>query len=1182
MRSNVETVYLGVFVTLCSVILSYCPVIASEVDETIFEEGAQYRQEDYVRTRDILVRRGETLLLLLKHKTQSEDWKQRLFAKILISRINEPQMVETWHKNLMSLIEGQDVVKTARTYGEMDWDKLPKKAADVSPFYLVDVLWDYETFGSRGNREVTAAALQFYLAPNMQVLDAILEVAPSDPALRRLAKRAIVKLGEPAVPPMRNVLTKTVTMEPSVPWDKAHRTPEQAEAWSNYSPQMSRACLAAYVLSRLKDRESIPLIAKCLTSRVVYYNYTEELSEALAHMKAVGAINSMLDCTLKSAVNRWYKGINQEPGYSVLRSHVKSLGPQVVPALKIRLKETEVEAEIIILTNLIAEFSGVKGWEKEVAELRESLWFHLTASDILKLHELTGEDVFPKLTELVQGRLNTIDEKIAALLAFGTLKEIRAIPMLTELIRNQHEYLQKKLSERKTSEDSKPFDPHKAREAGYTFGNRETEIAQSMAWGDACLLALRRIGGHEAKRIVVEAAAYPEYETRSNISLLLMENKIHEIAKGLQSDNLAVREEAALALLERKDKRATRELLNAAARRHGPSHNQWKEYTLSSRKNIKPVLHELTNSQNVRENVLGSAMLIEIESPEKPKKCKSLIKEAARHVSMMHVQSISHAEKAGRDLPGKLDESYVPLIEAECVFGQGVAYRAVAAFALAEFKKPGSIYALAESFNMGSFRGQQNPAALALADFGEKGAELAAKVPAPVPGEHDTGFRMTGHRGAAQVLAENLDIRGVDEILKGLETLEKDKSLDMRDHRMKIYLRAAEKFHDKRLVDPLIRILTTSKHLQYYGGDVIKLLSAYDDKRLIPLFTQYLATLDPKSYPDEKSLTLYRAALTALTRRLGEKIPEYLIDQFNQSGDNKVRAASMLALGQLSNPPYSYFVGNGGWSVDRFKENDDRLKAAEKVRKLAYPVLVEALKDNSADVNYMAAYGLTILADRNESYAYRAVSPLTEWCRTENRCFYAAANYLGSYGDQESGKVLLGLLESQTLIKGYNQIVEAIEKLKPEGAVPILLRKVETIAALKKPWYGARGPQELNALANLGDEGAKALLTIFNSTDNLAVQIQAARLLSQVDVKDSAEPIVELLAKVKKAGTKNTQLIPCVNESRDEAYIRSCRTLLEALLELEPKLAKAQAEIILLDGPKNLRKVAINVLSEAG
>ncbi len=291
----------------------------------------------------------------------------------------------------------------------------------------------------------------------------------------------------------------------------------------------------------------------------------------------------------------------------------------------------------------------------------------------------------------------------------------------------------------------------------------------------------------------------------------------------------------------------------------------------------------------------------------------------------------------------------------------------------------------------------------------------------------------------------------------------------------------------------------------------------------------------------------------------------------------------MLALGQLSNPDYSYH--RGGWSFDRFKDKDDRLKAAEKACKLAYPILVEALKDSSADVNYMAAYGLTILVDRNALYAHRAVSPLTEWCRREKRSFSAAAKFLGNYGNQDSGKVLLELLESPILTDfgtfggyPYFEIVESIGKLKPEGAVPILVRKIEKIAA-----SNGRGVQaELKALANLGPEGVKELLKIFNSIDNLAIQIQTAEVLSKVGDKDSAEPIVALLSEVKKTGPKNTKLNVGSYESRDEAYIRTCRVLLEALLELDPKLAKAQAELILLDGPKNLRKVAINVLSESG
>lgn len=1180
-----------VWLLLNSLSLAFAGV--GEVEKRVFQYGARWRlehypraREHYVMAREALVEKGKAIIPFLERKTESPDSRERLFAKILISRINDPQMIEAWHKNLMSLVGKYEVLNAVRKHRQVNWDKLPRKAVDVPASHLADVLWEYGSDGSAGDREVTAVALQFYLAPDMEVLDAIVEAVPSDYALRRLAKRAIVKLGDPAVPRMREVLSKTVMMQPSVPWGSPNITQEQREVWHKYWRQTSRTRVAAYVLSRLNNRESIPLMAKCLTGRFTNHEYIEELSADLAHMKAVEAVDSMLDCTVRSAVNRGYKGHNERRGYVVLRSHVKSLGQQTLPALRDRLKAAQKEGEKVVLTNLIAELSGVKGKKKEVAELRESLWFDTTAVDLLKLRELTGEDVFPKLSELMwvwHLSAEQVEEGAAACLAFGTLKETRAIPLLAKELRKQHEYLEEKLSERKIQKNAKPFDAQRAREAGYTFGRRETNMAQILAWGDTCLLALRRIGGDKAKQAVAAAARYSEYETRAEISLLLMEGKTDEIAEYLQSDDPALREEAALALLERQDKRATRELLCATARRQGPSHEQWKKYALSSRKDISPILRELAKSDSVREQVLAAAMIIELQSPEKAKKCNKLLQEAALQVSMMHVQRIGMVENAGRGLAKKLDESYVPLVEAKCVFGQGVIRRGVAAYALAEFKKLRSMYVLAESFNMGSLEGS-NPAALALADYGEKGAELAAKVPPPMPGEHDTGLRMTEHRGGVRVLAEQKDIRGVDEILKGLETLKKDRSLDMWGYRMTIYLSAAGKFHDKRLVEPLLRILATSeKPESYHHAQVIQLLSAYDDERLVPLFTKRLGTLNPKNqYPARD--TLYGPALTALTRRLGENTPEYLIKQFNESRNDRIRAAALLALGELSYPNTPAFPGKARWSVERFKTKEDREKVASKVRKLAYPVLVKALKDPSADVNRMAALGLTILAAGNKYDSIgtdlRAVGPLTEWCRTQNKSFFSLTRYLGANGNAESGKVLLAVLKSQPPTKGDAQIVFALKKLKPKGAVPVLVRNIRARALKYKRWYMGEG-RELEALAEFGKEGADSLLEIFNSTGNLAYKINSARLLGEVGNKQATDAIATFLPNLIAAGTENPKLLLGANEDRDDAYIRSCGTILEALQKLDKDRAKEIAETVLLRGPEALRRVSLKVWSES-
>lgn len=596
---------------LVAITILLSPTYAEEVYEHIFAEGSHWYSEDYIRARDLLVKQGRSHLPFLEEKTKSKDLNERLFAQILLCHIMTPQALEMWHKRLLSLADNDNVRNGINLNLETEWNKLPTRAVHVPSYYLVDLLRQSPKQGGNYRPEIAAVGLQFYLAPDIEVLDAVIEVVAQDKRLRCLAKPAIVKLGNSALPQMREVLEKTIAMQPSLPWGSTNPglTQEQREDWDKYMLQTNRALVAAYVVSRLDDRTAIPLMAQCLKGQTTKYRYIEELSEYLSHMKPVEAIDSMLDCTLQSAINRRYKGNSDQPGYAVLRSHLASIGPQILPALKQRLNATQKEGEKIVLENLIAEISDVKGKPKEVAELRESLWFNPTTKKLLTLHELTGEDIFLPLKKLMlSGRWRTrrsataqVNESTAACLAFAKLKETRAVPLLTEEIRKQHVYLEEMLNQRTTKGDAEAFDPLSAREAGYTFGERDTDIATSLTWGDTCLLALRKIGNDEAKTATAMIMSYPEYATRAMISLLLMKGNIDEIEKHLQSDDPVLREEAALAFQERHDERATHELLCAAARRQGPNHNQWKQYALSSCTDIRPVLHWLADSNSIRE-----------------------------------------------------------------------------------------------------------------------------------------------------------------------------------------------------------------------------------------------------------------------------------------------------------------------------------------------------------------------------------------------------------------------------------------------------------------------------------------------------------------------------------------------------------------------------------------------------
>ncbi len=640
------------------------------------------------------------------------------------------------------------------------------------------------------------------------------------------------------------------------------------------------------------------------------------------------------------------------------------------------------------------------------------------------------------------------------------------------------------------------------------------------------------------------------------------------------------------------------------------------------------MLEKLLKSDSVRERVLAETLLMEIKDPEKVKQYEAVLLSAVQWVGMKHVWHIADVKHAGKQLVAKeerksaaegqgkkesgarrvtrwrgvLDESHIPLLEASCMFGRGIFHRGIAAFALGEFKKPRSMQALVESFNMGCLGGT-NPAAAALTKFGKEGAELAKKVPPPTPGEFDTGLHMTMHRGGVRVLSENKDIRGVEEILKGLKTLEQDKALDLWKHRARIYLGAAAKYHDKRLVEPLVRILETdSEPEKDLHWQVIRLLCVYADERVMPHILKRMRV--PDLSKEEKNYSIFALAgvseerahdwarhafaTTALAKRFGAKTPDFLIEQFKKPKDKNFRAAILLALGQLCHswllpPPSPGQINRCRWSWTRFfMEKEERAAVApfaEKTRKLAYPVLLEALGDASEKVSFYATLGLLTLAWGRDSWSDpikpdpRAAKPLMEWCQKRGTCFYPLTEYLVNCGGEEAGPLLLGFLKRN----GHHHLVDAVTKLKPRGAVPVIARRA-------RDWYARRPdsdftPRELDALMEFGQEGAKALLEIFRDIDNMWCKRLCAEHLAKLQHKPAAEPIAKLLRATIDAGEGNPKLLPKSDHVRKATYLGTCRDFLNVLSQLDAKTAKAIGEGILLNGPDGLLRTALRVWS---
>jgi hypothetical protein len=618
-----------------------------------------------------------------------------------------------------------------------------------------------------------------------------------------------------------------------------------------------------------------------------------------------------------------------------------------LPALTARLETAKGARERAIIDHLIAELSGAAGEKLRLAQLREELSFGETAAGLLELHALTKEDVLPRLLDL-HG-----DQSRPARLALGTLKDARAVPHLLDGIARNHQGLAAELQKRSAEAGGAgaPPDFQEIREQGGSSRLCGMEdLAGTLSWSDLDILVLGRIGGPEARKALLSAAEFPEHAPLARAVVLGLDGRVEELARMLDAKDRATREAAALVLDERRDQRATRELLAAAARRRGDGHLEWRGRALASRKDVGPVLQELLKSQALRERVLAESLSIRIADPRKAKECDEAVLAAANSVSCMHFLSIDMIEGAGRSLAAKrepaeggkpdpkekagageavdiplggrgwlldadrrsrLDESHVPLLEATCLFGRGLILRGVAAFALAELRRPRSMPVLAASFDMGSLGGS-NPAALALTAFGKEGAELAAKVPAPRPAEPDTGLQMTHHRAGVQVLAENKDIRGVEEILKGLAALEKDRKLEGWNYRAEIYLSAAGKFHDGRLVEPLMRILDTAEEPEKWcHAQVMALLSAYDDPRIPPMLLRRLSTLPLRERYGEfdSSSSLHCPAAVGLTRCLGGRAADYLMEEYGRSKEDRLRAGILMALAELSYPSSPAYPG---------------------------------------------------------------------------------------------------------------------------------------------------------------------------------------------------------------------------------------------------------------------------------
>lgn len=1212
---------------------------------SLFTQGARLRGKSYAQARDYLVGRGSEILPLLQERASSSDWRERWFAAVLKYRIEHPGAAAAWQKlNLYSTPgcgflrrtrEGEDNPRDHYGYygDDPSFYNFPDDGASPAPLpgeppamdhaLFVDLLWEYTTDypsdkhnsdSSRHAHELCPVGREFASRPALELLDPLLDALRCSESaansLRGFAHEGFIKLGLPAVPRLRAAVEE-----------------------ARYYSQQRGMLPAVLALSRLGDAASVPLLAARLNDYQNDILIKYSLLDALSYMKAEEGIDPLLDQLVK-CFREEIGGLGFVLEERHLKRYLLRYGAQALPALRRASIQAASPTARAVLESVILEAPGLPEGERDAAALRAEALF---ASDmapqitsLVALHGRTGEDIYPVLEErlrffflvrLQRYRSHYGDSRFfilpyqqwwAGIAALGAMREQRAVGLLADLLKTQHVQLVDLLAKKQQAGGSAAFDFEVIRESAFSFGNFHNELAELLLAGDLALRALWRIGGEEARVAIASAGEYPEFRSRAEFFLALLAGNRDDLNAMLRSEIRVQREEAALALAALGDARGLGELLRAASRRRGPAHEYWKEQALGlGAADVEATLAELGRAEDTRERVLGESLLLERRRPELVGKWRAQLARlseligsgwdpqseyldvAARGLAQPAADALELAVRKdgrlrwasralGTDPADRIGADSVPVVEATALFGNGVISRGIAAFTLAAFAQPRSLPVLVASLDMGEI-GRVNPAAQAALTYGAAGAALLAKVPPPEPGTFDIELRMTPFRGAAAIVEAPISgIQSAEQIVQGLNTLLRDRAIDQWGHRLRVYLDLAAKSHDERLVAPLVTILG-EPGLEWVHVTVLRILSGYDDPKLLPLYLERLREIDVRQYWLSTN-TLHEAATAALARRLGgARAAGYLGDALRGTQDETLRCGILLALGTLAGNGYIMPVGRRVW--DQGLRESERVELASPEADLslevAVPILNEKLSDPSFSVSLAAAKAL-VEATRWSAISNSrtpkqlppidAVAPLTAWLRGHMAAaFPDLVDYLGEFGSAEAGDLLFDLWRAGSY--HFDNIYQALAKLKPGETVPLLLEK-----ALQDESFG--GNKALEVLKLFGREGARARLEVVRRSPSVATRLRALQWLDgERLMKGQQLSKAELMPVLSSLFQDLLALRRSASPYAYQNFREDCGRVLGMIESLDREAAVTLARDLLANGPPEVADLATGIIT---
>jgi len=1157
--------------------------------EEVFARAARSEGQAYALARDLLEREGQAILPFLKEKRKSAAWRERDLARALILRVERPKEVAVWLHALSSdwghpfeprpdgtvLVrfdpkEAENMERTGKPRPPTGQVVIDREAVPI----FLDCLW--EAAGERGWSRYEAAwpratiALKHFADPD------------SAPALIHLygpyreheggLLDALVAIGDPARPALRQAIRE---------FDARRLASGGNEAIQRMWDDIRRAAGAARTLGRIGDRDSVALLTEKLKEATLG-DLVEALSEALGAMPAPESVPVVFGHLVRTAeIQQKARGghSSRDPEYPKVRQAMLAFGPVALPIVRERAAKAPALTARVVASGLLFELEHgdeaatfYRAWGEAFAAEERARWGthpedRQAADPLRKARELfwkaSGRTGSPVLDAMpIPPAL--LAERACAFIGLGDLERCLQLPdraLALDILADALRVLEwdSRDCPRLVLLLAETGDERALGVYGAVLAKASYHCVESLAEGTLVLGNPRATSLLEEiiRRASETESSYerPFYERAAELAkaiLPVLKGDAEHLVTLLASDKPVVALAAARHLARRGDVRALPVLLKAALAVEGDKSEACRELCAAivglGKPAVRPLEARRRAAPDWREKLLCEALALRIARPDLAAKYEQASRVRHPGFDFRGGPSIGHYEQAGKRLAEAVGPEAVPLLEAAVAFEQS----GIAIFALAQFKEERSIAVLAKALGQRHYiRRGGDIAAVALQAFGEKGIEAAKSVPPPQPEKPQYESRASRHRGAAEALAIAKEVKGVQNILEGLNApVPKPHSNDYYQwsSRTGVYLTLAGQYHDKRIADAIIALL--AKDTGIWQG-AVAVLGDYDDPRVVPLCTRFLGKYDVAGGTDP--------TLMALAKRLRGGIAPHLVKTLRGAPEENVRAGAAAAIEQLIAWGGKY----GKYWQEAFKDRDEQVKACAEAARLATTELLAALYDPSAKVQLRAAEAVASIAmgidgpitDRTP------IEPLARWVTSQGEPPWRAVQYLAKSGEPAAGKALLAAYRRSGR-KADQGLLGGLAELGVAEAVPELSRALDDRVAAKDFQWGI---PELEPLGQLGEAGLVKLLAVFRSDDALEARVQAAAVLAKRGCGKAFPDIQKLFEELAANGPWDPRVTTVPNTTRSLRYCGFTVTLAMSLASLDtqrayPILVRAAAQ----------------------